>query len=72
MNVADDRDEVLIVCEVRFRRIPGDAPPIVRARRWFKHSLRAYGGHMLSSRRVDLSAGPPPAATPPSGPTPAG
>jgi hypothetical protein len=58
--VTDDRDEVVIACRVRFPHLRGEPPAIVRARRWFKHSLRGYGGHMLSAQRVDRPTEPPP------------
>jgi hypothetical protein len=59
--MTDDQGDVVIVCRVRFPHLRGEAPPIVRARMWFKHSLRAYGGRMVEARRVDPAAVPPPA-----------
>jgi hypothetical protein len=60
VNVADDGEDVVIHCEVLFRHRRGKPAPILRARRWFKCSLRGYDGEMRWARRVDPGAVPPP------------
>jgi hypothetical protein len=51
--MADDQDVFRVRCTVEFRRRDGDPPAIVQARRWFKLSLRGFGGRMLSATRVE-------------------
>jgi len=50
--VADGGDKVTIRCVVEFRAGPGDPPAIVTARRWFKATLRAWGGRMIEAAEV--------------------
>jgi hypothetical protein len=53
MATANDNEVFRVTCTVEFRRGDGDPPAVVQARRWFKHSLRGFGGRMLSARRAD-------------------